>query len=176
MFLVTLGFCVRHVVGRTSSIACTDSDALSEYISGNRKHIGMPMVWSPLQRPCRLAYSRTLTKGVLQCNSIIERAALQVLGAGFWQDCYEFWSEEHATGKSRRAREVVTINADSKAVGKAKRNDMSNRSISATRLDADSSINKDNFSLPLIHMKRQQGNILSVLWQETVKYTITTFG
>ena len=44
--------------------------------------------------------------------------------------------------------------------------------ISAKRLDVLSSIDKDNFLLPLINMKRLRGNTLSTLWQETVKHTI----
>ena len=46
--------------------------------------------------------------------------------------------------------------------------------ISAKRLDVLYAINKDNFLLPLINMKRLGGNTLPTLWQETTKYTITS--
>ena len=46
--------------------------------------------------------------------------------------------------------------------------------ISAKWLDVLFSINKNKFLLPLINMKRLRGKILSVLWQEITKNTITT--
>ena len=46
--------------------------------------------------------------------------------------------------------------------------------ISAKRLDVLYAINKDNFLLPPINMKRLRGNTLSIFWQETTKYTITS--
>ena len=42
---------------------------------------------------------------------------------------------------------------------------------SSKRLDVRWFINKENFSLPLINMKRLRGKILSVLWQEIVRRT-----
>ena len=42
------------------------------------------------------------------------------------------------------------------------------------RLDVLSSINKDNFLLPLLNMKRLRGQTLSSLWLATVMYTIAT--
>ena len=45
--------------------------------------------------------------------------------------------------------------------------------ISKKQLDVLWSINKDNFLLPLINMKWLRGKTLSILWQETVKHTIT---
>ena len=47
--------------------------------------------------------------------------------------------------------------------------------VSSKLLDVLHSINKENFLLPLIDMKRLRGKTLSLLWQDVAKRTITTW-